>query len=153
MAVEVPVAEFIDENLHHDGSEQWWSSLAPMVMSRRGHHVQECVDACFHLGYHATPFELVPQVKAPKSSNPLVQHWDRKLHEVCLRGPVERFDLLLERYQGVMECLTLLGQGHALYFNRGYVVDPDDGQPTHWVDHFHRRRLKPFCLWVVGRRA
>ena len=116
MAIDIPTADFFGI-VGHDGSQIVFPTL-PDPMSRRGLHIQECINACLALGYTVTPVELFPVIRATPPRDEEI---------VVLFGGDEsanwqRFEHTIQNSAGVLE-----GVGrqchHAVAYDHGTIFD------------------------------
>ena len=129
MAYGVEVKELY-ERIGHDGSQVVWDNHEPF--NRRGFHPQELIHAFPEIGVF-TPVERFPTLKDPHGEG-----------YRCIPGMGFLFSSV-EIGRGVLECRTLNGNHHAVAFNRGDVVDPDDGL----LIHSYKLSVEPVLAWVL----
>jgi len=144
MALDIPVAQFFDL-VGHDGSEILYPEL-PEPVCRRGIHVQEAIEVAWTLGYSSTPFELFPQSRtSPGGPTHVVKfptgNWDRFSSQIGCR-------------KGVIECVTQIGNGHAVAFLENVIYDPASPILYPWSrDAMEQRGLITRSLWCLEARA
>jgi len=141
IALEVPL-EAVLAIVGHDGSEERFKSL-PDPQRRRGFHQQEMVKMCLEDGIAATPIELLPSV-APYGDP--VAYGDP-------RGECDWFFQNLRDSEGVLECRTSMGVGHAVAYSglahTSEVCDPRDGKKFYMetLEDLQKRGLFVFNMW------
>ena len=142
MAIDIPTADFFGI-VGHDGSQIAFSML-PDPMSRRGLHIQECINACLTLGYTVTPVELFPVIRAtpPCDEEIVVLFGDDESANWC------RFEHTIQDSIGVLE-----GTGrrchHAVAYNHGTIFDPDGGQYPSSRTARESRGFVARCAWRI----
>jgi hypothetical protein len=124
------------EAIGHDGSEIIFPDL-PEPMSRRGHHVQECIRVAMRFGYYSTPIELLPAT-ASKGCAQVFQLPDCR----------DLFDTKIRTSRGVLEC-TGRRFDHAVAFGYGTIYDPDGHTYPYYREVCEARRLFPYKLWII----
>lgn len=141
IALELPLEDFLFL-VGHDGSDILFPEL-PEPQCRRGHHIQECIDVAIKLNKTATPIELVPAIKGPKG-NIIIAYGNSP------QGNLERFRSVVENCRGVIEGQVPGGCFHALAFDRGTIINPDNGESYQYSqDAMQNRRFFPKCAWIV----
>ena len=142
MALDISVADFFGL-VGHDGSQIAFPTLSD-PMSRRGVHIQECINACLALDYSVTPVELFPVIRATPPC-------DKKI--VVLFGDDEsanwrRFEHTIKTSAGVLE-----GAGrrchHAVAFEHGTIFDPDGDRYSYSHPACISRGFHPRRAWRV----
>ena len=135
MALDVSYKELF-ARIGHDGSQILAQYCDPY--QRRGHHIQECIEAALTLGYSVTPVELFPVLSSPIWGNHVVEfdcNW-------------ERFERHAHENRGVITGAGV-SCGHAVAFDRGHVYDPDGWVYAFSKERCEQRRFYPQCLWIV----
>lgn len=103
-ALEVPCGAII-ALVGHDGSEITHAGL-PEPLKRRGFHPQEMIKVCVQDNMAVTRIELMPSA-AP------APHWSHKLFDI---GGWDWFKENLFHSDGVLDCRTAVGTGHAMAY-------------------------------------
>lgn len=107
----------------HDGSEITHAGLGE-PRNRRGFHMQEMVKMCLQMGMSVTPVDLWPQ------ASPVLLKGEEELLEPVRfnTGMWNWFTYNLFTTEGVVECRSMVGNGHALaYQGKGQhaiIYDP-----------------------------
>lgn len=147
----IDVKHVLDE-IGHDGSLIVNPELAE-PNNRRGHHVQECIEACLTRGFAVTPVELFPRLgwagRFPSMGMPYT--WDVHFGGNA-EGNWRRFLRHIETSRGV---ITGQGRscGHAVAYEHGRVYDPDGGEYDYSRVACEARGFFTQCLWRLDPLA
>lgn len=114
IVIERPVQQIFDY-LGHDGGEIT-NPYLPEPYKRRGFHIQEMIDFCWHIGYSVTPIEFCPCLAVENRPDVIVYP---------VNG-LERIQKYLDSIEGVLTGIDTFNR-HALAWDRKDAIDPDTG--------------------------
>jgi hypothetical protein len=146
MAIDLPVNQFVDE-IGHDGSEVICPSL-PEPSGRRGFHEQECITVALNHGFACTLIEALPASLFANGHKQVVLF----PHDAAtLGGNRDRFTRYIRNSRGVLTGKTRQAR-HAVAFDHGLVIDPDNGSTFPFsFEACESRGFFPSTLWRVDR--
>lgn len=149
------VAGFDEAKVHHYLGHDGGQVIDPNAedpAGRKGFHIQELTMLCLQLGSSLTPFQLVPQSLVNGRTVPVGRFDER----IKIAGQ----NLKLSR--GIVIAKTTLGYDHALGFNGGEVMNPDNGDTfvididdnlkmfRQFQDRLNTIGLQPRELWIYA---
>jgi hypothetical protein len=138
--IDVPVADLI-ELIGHDGSVK--PHAPPYDFMPIGFHVQECLDALWHLGYWVSAVELSPRIR-PAVDAPSVE-------VMCRKDNAERLEYHMEDTRGVVGGVRPDGVGHAVAWLNGMFADPGSKKQIWLAQDLLYKTLLPVAYYKVGR--
>lgn len=144
--------ELLINALGHDGSEYTHAGL-PEPLCRRGFHPQELIKACLkHYSLSVTRVELFPSATPNPALNRPVKHFD-------IGGTDWFFENMFET-NGVIECRTGVGTGHAMSYEgavkSAWVYDPANNKPPFELRNLTDAECRDrymFALWRLDEMA
>ncbi len=140
ISLDVAVLDFI-RHIGHDGSEIIWPTLTE-PSSRRGFHIQECLDLLYRLGRTAMPFEAIP-THTPAFTVPSVP----VLFGGSEQSAMERFKRIVYQTHGVITGISLVG--HAVAYDHGTICDPN-GDIYHYSPEIcEAKGFICTCAWSI----
>lgn len=124
IALQVPIENLINM-IGHDGSEVTHAGL-PEPLNRRGFHPQELIKVCLEQNLSATYIEMIP-LSVPKYSSNV--YYQPRIFDT---GNWNWFRKNLFSTNGVIECRTAVGSGHAMAYEGqkiyADIYDPSGGK-------------------------
>jgi hypothetical protein len=150
MAIDIPVAEFI-EDIGHDGGAEPYSSLD----TKAGFHEQECIDVLQRRGFACTPVEIVPQM-VPFERGPARQIWFGG-QRPGLSPEDCNWERFLTHLQGTCGVLTGVKKkinsnsfiGHAVAWFDGMIHDPQGSGYIYSIDDAPNYGYIPRAYWKI----
>lgn len=127
----------------HDGSEIIFPDLPP-PLCRRGHHIQELIEAALVRGKAVTPVELFPVI----GSFPDAKRTRQVLFGEGFTGNWIRFNQYLTQSRGTIEG-TLSLVPHMVAYEHGRIYDPNGHVYEYSREACERRGFITRSLWRV----
>lgn len=134
------------KDLGHDGGMVINASAADTPWGHRGIHIQEAIYVARDVwGCAVTPVEMFPRIADPFNANRdhIVFYFNDRERNI------RRFERLIRITRGV---ITGMGTQcpHAMAYERGQVINPDDGEQFPYsIENLQQRKFHPQCLWIV----
>ena len=138
MALEIPVAELLEE-LGHDGGELVFPNL-PEPACRRGFHVQELVHVALRRGFALTPVELFPVLESADG---------KQTQTVLYRdNNWKRFADILAASRGVIDGVGFRFR-HMVAYDHGRIFDPKGHVYDYTRIACEARQFHTRCAWRI----
>lgn len=122
----------IESIIGHDGSEIIWPQL-PEPLRRRSFHIMELIRVAYIYDYGVIPFSGNYEV-FPTTEMQVSKKYDM---------PVDYFDQIIERNQGVFTGLGPSGSRHAVAWDGRLIYDPTGGVV------YSKERFSIEMFWAV----
>jgi hypothetical protein len=150
MAIDIPVAEFIEDIGHDGGAEPY-----PSLDTKAGFHEQECIDVLQRRGFACTPVEIVPQM-VPFDRGPARQIWFGG-QRPGLSPEDCNWERFLTHLQGTCGVLTGVKKkinsnsfiGHAVAWFDGMIHDPQGSGYIYSIDDAPNYGYIPRAYWKI----
>lgn len=107
----------IEKWIEHDGGDIIWEGLKE-PLCRRGFHIQELIDFCYHNNYYVIPIEAMPSCK------PMLGKNIKTFYLFKEEEAINRLFQYVKDAKGIFTGLTVNNKRHAIGWKDNKIIDP-----------------------------